>query len=130
DPTPTHSEYEFVPWVQVSPDHVVHVTYQAPTTTVSRPSHYYVQSTDQGVTWSAPFLLGVPDESYDVVQGDFQATSLGGYTGSRGTILSSWAGGGDVGTGVRAGTFELGAGTPSPTPTATSPPTQTPAPPT
>jgi len=120
--------YEFEPWVQVSPDHVVHVTYQAPTTTAQRVSHYYVQSTDRGATWSARFLLGVVDQSVGIVQGDFQATGLGGYDGSHGTILASWEDGLDFGAAARVGTFQLAAGT-TPSPTPPPEPTHTPTPP-
>jgi hypothetical protein len=115
--------FQFVPWVQVSPDHAVHVTYQAATSVVDVIGHFYIQSTDRGATWSTPFALSLQGHINGAVQGDFQATSLGGYNGSQGTILTSWED--ELGTGVRSGTFPLGGGTPSPTSTPTHAPTNT-----
>jgi hypothetical protein len=112
--------FQFVPWAQVSPDHVVHITYQAATSVVDVIGHFYIQSTDRGVTWSTPFALSWSGHINGAVQGDFQANSLGGYNGSEGTILTSWED--ELGTGVRVGTFPLGGGTPSPTRTGTPPP--------
>ena len=118
-------QYWYMPWVQVSPDHGVHLTFQGAILT-DLAAHFYTQSTDQGATWSTPFQLSGNGYSY-FGQGDYQATSVGGYNGSQGTILTSWQL--MIGSGVRMGTFPLGGGgTPSPTATATCVAAATPGP--
>ncbi len=44
-------------WVKVTADHTVHVTYFGGTTSNTQAGQFYVQSTDGGTTWSAPFQL-------------------------------------------------------------------------
>jgi hypothetical protein len=44
-------------WVKVTPDHTVHVTFLTGTTSNTAAAQFYVQSTDGGATWTAPFQL-------------------------------------------------------------------------
>src|SRR5207248_3029834 len=44
-------------WVKVTADHTVHLTYFGGTTSNSAGAQFYVQSTDGGTTWTAPFQL-------------------------------------------------------------------------
>jgi hypothetical protein len=115
--------YQYFPWVQVSKDHVVHVTFgsEAPGDDPNHLVAYYVQSTDDGATFSPPFPLS---DVFDVFNfmGDYQAMSIGGYDSNTGTIMTTWTQAHiDPNTRDRwgrLGTFPM-AGTPVPTPTST-----------
>src|SRR5439155_14073700 len=111
-----------------SRDDVVHVTYSGGTTANNVLAHFYVQSTDRGATWSAPFQLSNSTFSPASFMGDYQAASVGGVGLSTGTIQATWT---DTTGGenqwARIGTFYQG---PTPTPcvpscTPTSTPTRT-----
>ncbi|HUS16975.1 MAG TPA: S-layer homology domain-containing protein [Chloroflexia bacterium] len=117
------TKFQYMPWVQVSPDHVVHVTYSKAVTNNASLAHFYTQSTDGGETFAAPFQLS--NSTYPAVyfMGDYQAASLGGYGAGGGSLLATWT---DTSAGEdqwgRVGTFSMG----SPTPTVTgTPPTAT-----
>ncbi len=118
------NKYQFMPWVQVSHDHTVHVTFGANAPTASSPlqvAAYYVQSTDRGLTFSSsPTQLSNSDFTAQGFMGDYQAASVGGYTGLSETIMTTWtetySGGGKDRWG-RFGTFSM----PTPTPTPCGP---------
>jgi hypothetical protein len=118
---PSSGRYQFNPWVQVSADHTVHVTYGAktPYSTLNREvGQYYAQSTDYGQTFSAPYWLNSIVMDAAPFMGDYSSVSIGGYNGSNGTILATWTdtrGAGPDRHG-RVGTFS----NPIPTPTACS----------
>ena len=82
-----------MPWVSVSPDHAVHVTYGAAAPgggTNAQVAQYYVQSTDQGATWIAPFQLSSTVFTAGGYMGDYQANSVGGNAGGTGVIEALW----------------------------------------
>jgi phage-related protein len=91
------NDYEFMPSVFVSRDRVVHVTFSARSPGYGNDSFintYYVQSSDLGQTFTAPFPL---DSTYVATgfMGDYQISSGGGYeTASNGyqteAILTTW----------------------------------------
>ena len=89
---PNANIFQYMPWVQITRDHTVHVTYSGGTTSNTALAHFYVQSTDQGATWSAPFQLS------DVFaptgfMGDYEGTDLGGFvTGSSGSGIQQGIG--------------------------------------
>src|SRR5207247_602444 len=117
---PNASIFQYMPWVQVSSDHVVHVTYGGGTTTNTTLAEFYVQSTDRGATWSAPFQLSNSTFTPAGFMGDYQADSVGGVGLGTGTIQTTWT---DTTGGenqwARMGTFTQG--TPTPTFTGTPP---------
>jgi hypothetical protein len=128
------TKFQYMPWVQVSPDHIVHVTYGAAApsgTGNSQVSQYYVQSTDGGQTFSTPFQLGSAVYTTVGFMGDYQALHVGGLSPAGGAMLATWTEttGGENHWG-RIGTFTLGGptATPTNTRTATSTPTFTPTP--
>ncbi len=87
--------YQFMPWVQVSRDHVVHVTYGAAilggngTTQVAA---FYTQSMNRGASFSTPPWILNNSAGFLAASfmGDYQATSIGGYTSNSGTIMAAW----------------------------------------
>ncbi len=123
--------FQYFPWVQVSKDHVVHVTYGAAApggNGTTQVASYYVQSTDSGQTFSAPIQLSDAVFAAFSFMGDYQASSIGGYTNNgQGTILTTWT---DTSNGEdrwgRFGTFQFP--TPTPTPPTTPTPAATPCP--
>src|SRR5207247_8148543 len=114
-----------MPWVQVSRDHVVHVTYGGGTASNTIMAQFYVQSTDRGATWSTPFQLSNSTFTPASFMGDYQALSVSNIGLGTGSILATWTDttGGENQWG-RIGTF-LPPPTPSPTSTPTSTPTAT-----
>ncbi len=104
-------------WVKVTPDHTIHVTYLGGTSSNTVAAQFYVQSTDGGATWTAPFQLSSTTFSGFGQTTDYEANDVGGYTGGAGSILASWA---ESSHFARIGTFILG--TPTPTATPCSPP--------
>jgi hypothetical protein len=119
---PNPNLFQYFPWVVVSQDHVVHITFGAGVTSNMGLAQFYVQSTDGGNTFSTPFQLSNGVFGASGFMGDYQAIDIGGYTGGQGTIMTTWT---DTSTGEnrwgRFGTFQF----PTPTPT---PPVPTPAP--
>lgn len=88
------NKYQFFPWVQVSKDHVVHVTYGAaiPSGTLNKQvAQFYVQSTDRGNTFTNPpfFLSGTFFEAFPFFFTDYNAMEIGGYDGQQGTIMTT-----------------------------------------
>ena len=68
-------------WVQVSRDHVVHITYGAAAPNGAsdhQVTQFYVQSTDGGQTFSVPFQLSNNVYESTGFMGDYQASSVGG----------------------------------------------------
>jgi hypothetical protein len=124
---PNANLFQYMPWVGVSPDHVVHVTYSGGVTGNTSVAHFYTQSTDGGNTWSTPFQLSTATYTPAGFMGDYQALSLGGYTGGNGSILATWT---DTSAGEnqwgRMGTFIVGTPTPTATPCSPVPCTSTP----
>ena len=78
-----------MPWLKVTPDHAVHLTYSKQIGTTSQLGHFYTQSTDRGITWSTPFQLSAQFAPTGFM-GDYQAADLGGYTGGNGVIFTTW----------------------------------------
>ena len=119
------TKFQYMEWLKVTPDHTVHLTYSKSVGTTSQLAHFYVQSTDRGLTWSAPFQLSATFAPTGFM-GDYQASDIGGFTGGSGVIFSTWTQ--SQGTGAtedrwgRFGSFIQG--TPTTTPTGT-PPTAT-----
>ncbi len=104
-------------WVSVTPDQTVHVTYLGGTTSNTAVAQFYVQSTDGGATWTAPFQLSSGTFGAFGTTTDYEANSVGGYTGGNaGSILAAWA---STTHNARMGTFVLG---PTSTPTSTATP--------
>ncbi|MFL5732824.1 MAG: sialidase family protein, partial [Chloroflexia bacterium] len=54
---PNGSIFQGFSWVKVTADGTVHVTYLGGTTTNTAVAQFYVQSTDGGASWTAPFQL-------------------------------------------------------------------------
>jgi len=113
------TKFQYMPWVQVSEDHVVHVTYGA-----ARPggasnsdvAQFYAQSTDQGATWSSPFQLSNNFTANASFMGDYQASSVGAFNynaspqvSGNGSILATWTDttGGNRNQWGRIGTFNV-----------------------
>ncbi len=127
------TRYQYFPWIAVSKDHTVHVQYGAQASaTASNVAQFYAQSTDLGVTWSAPFMLSNASYTATGFMGDYQGMDIGADAGSNGVIFPTWT---DVTNGERRwgrlGTFLQGTPTPTvtgtpPTATQTRTPTQTP----
>jgi hypothetical protein len=113
--------FQYMPWVQVSREHTVHVSFGATVVNNSTLAEFYVQSTDRGQTFSAPFMLS--EHTFTPVNfiGDYQAASVGGYTADQGAILVTWT---DTTGGTdqwgRIGTFSLSKPTPTASATATA----------
>ncbi|MDQ2806500.1 MAG: glycoside hydrolase, partial [Chloroflexota bacterium] len=124
------TRYQYMPWVNVSKDHTVHVTYGGQASaTASSVAQFYAQSTDGGLTWSSPFMLSSGAYTATGFMGDYQANDIGADAGSGGTLFATWT---DVTNGERRygrfGTYVVGTPTPTPTgtlPTATTTPTFT-----
>ena len=124
------TRYQYMPWINVSKDHTVHVTYGAQASaTASNVAQFYAQSSDGGQTWTAPFMLSSSAYTATGFMGDYQANDIGADAGSSGTLFATWT---DVTTGERRfgrfGNFVVGTPTPTPTgtlPTATTTPTFT-----
>ena len=117
-------------WVKVTPDHTVHVTFLGGTTSNTVVAQFYVNSTDGGATFSAPFQLSSTTFGPFGTTTDYEANDVGGYSGGNGSVLTSWAENAHF---ARIGILGLGTPTPTPTgtrPTATTTPTftQTPTP--
>ncbi len=83
--------FQYMPWVAVSHDHVVHVTFGAGDGSNTSLAQYYFQSTDRGRTFSLPFRLSNGAYPPANFMGDYQAISVGGYNsaGSE-SILTTW----------------------------------------
>ncbi len=116
---PNPNIFQGWPWVNVSRDHTVHVTYLGGTTSNTSAAQFYVQSTDTGATWTAPFQLNAtPFGTSGII--NYEASDVGGYTGGNGvSILTTWFNGSHN---ARIGTFTLGpTNTPTPTDTPCSP---------
>jgi hypothetical protein len=123
--------YQYLPWVDVSRDHVVHVTYGAAVSSNTSLGQFYMQSTDGGKTFSKPFMLSEGEFPAAVFMGDYQPISIGGYSGDNASIFATWTQGDTTGgtdQWGRIGTFSLSGPTHTPTPTATFAPTNTPTP--
>lgn len=126
---PNGSIFQGFGWVKVTPDHTVHITYLGGTSTNNSAAQFYVQSTDGGATFSAPFQLNTVNPSITsfTVSTDYEANDVT-LTGGTGAILAGWAD--QSGHHARIGNFVLGTptntvtGTP-PTATNTSTPTNT-----
>src|SRR5207302_7779575 len=89
---PNGSIFQGWGWVKVTPDHTVHVTYLGGTTSNTVAAQFYVQSTDGGANWTAPFQLSSTTFGGFGQTTDYEANDVGGYTGSNaGSILASWA---------------------------------------
>src|SRR5207249_10864804 len=86
---PNANIFQYMPWVQVSSDHVVHVTYGSGTSSNTTLAQFYVQSTDQGATWSTPFQLSNSTFIPTGFMGDYQAASVGGVGQGIGTIRAT-----------------------------------------
>jgi N-acetylneuraminic acid mutarotase len=111
-------------WVKVTADGTVHVTYFGGTTSNTQGGQFYVQSTDGGASWSAPFQLNSTSITSFAAQTDYIANDATTSLGSGGIIAGIEENNGHH---ARMGTFL--AGTPTPTPTGTLPtatPTNTP----
>ncbi len=114
---PNGSIFQGWGWVSVTPDQTVHVTYLGGTTSNTAVAQFYVQSTDGGATWTAPFQLSSGTFGAFGTTTDYEANSVGGYTGGNaGSILAAWA---SSTHNARIGTFVLG---PTSTPTSTATP--------
>lgn len=128
NPDPAVTQY--MPWVAVSRDHTVHVSFTSSQSGSSTTlSHYYMQSNDRGFTWSAPFQLSLSPYTAAGYMGDDQAMHIGAYNGSNASIISSWTGNsGGTRHYASIGTFNIVVPpTPTPVPpTPTFPPTLTP----
>lgn len=87
---PDQDATHYMPWVEVSRDHTVHVTYTSDVggsrTTLA---HFYVQSTDRGQTWSTPFQLSGSTYPGGIFLGDYQQAEVVSY-GNTGKILATW----------------------------------------
>ena len=125
--------FQYMPWIKVTPDHTVHLTYSKQVGSPTQLGHFYVQSTDQGATWSTPFQLSATYAPTGFL-GDYEAADLGGYAAGAGGIMTTWTQ--SQGSGAtedrwgRFGTFVLATPTPTvtgtpPTPTVTNTPTST-----
>ena len=119
------AKFQVFPWVTVSLDHVVHVTYTAAAPGPGGPTqiaHYYVQSSDGGQTWTPPFQLSTTVYTAAGYMGDYEANQAGGYSANNASILTTWT---DTSSGTnrwaRIGTFSTAGGTPTPTVTGTPP---------
>ncbi|MEO5952879.1 MAG: exo-alpha-sialidase, partial [Chloroflexia bacterium] len=119
DPNATDTQY--MPWITVSPDHTIHVTYSSSVNNANTPlAHFYVQSTDRGVTWSAPFQLSASTYAPGGFQGDYQANHIGNVANCANLeIIASWTASGSHH--ARMGSFPGCGGTPTPTVTGTLP---------
>ena len=115
--------YQYFPWLQVSSDHVLHITYGAAVSSDTSLAQFYVQSTDRGQTFSQPFMLSNGEFTPASFMGDYQASSVGGYVGGSASILTTWTENGPSGKDqwARIGTLAIG----SPTVTATPSPPDT-----
>ncbi len=129
------NKFQYYPWVQISPDHVVHVTYSAVApngNSNTEMAHFYVQSTDRGQTFSTPFRLNELNSGIYGARGfmgDYEAMNIGGYTSDgQATILAAWTDTyvGNENRWGRFGTFQFP--TPTPTPPTTPTPAATPCP--
>lgn len=93
-------KYQYFPWIQVSKDRVIHVTFGArPEDSSSERvvNAYYVQSNNGGDTFTQPFALRQYPFLTSGFMGDYQSTNVGGYavapTPAQGHvegILTSW----------------------------------------
>jgi hypothetical protein len=120
---PNPNIFQGWPWLAVSQDHTVHLTYLGGTTTNTAVAQFYVQSTDNGTTWSAPFQLSTGTFGAFGTTTDYEANDVGGYSGSNATILTSWATNTHF---ARMGIFTIGTPTPTATPCSPVPCTSTP----
>ena len=73
-------------WVKVTTDHTVHVTLRG-TTSNTAVAHFYVQSTDGGATWTAPFQLSSHSTFAAFVDDRLRAMDVSGGSGA---ILAGW----------------------------------------
>jgi hypothetical protein len=119
---PNASIFQGFGWVKVTADHTVHVTYFGGTTSNTVAAQFYVQSTDGGVTWSAPFQLSSGTITTFASTTDYIADDVT-VAGGTGAIISGIEE--NNGHHARMGTFNAVVGTPTPTVTGT-PPTNTP----
>ncbi|MFL5734680.1 MAG: hypothetical protein ACJ78Q_16080, partial [Chloroflexia bacterium] len=110
---PNANIFQYMPWVTVSEDHVVHVTYGSGTTNNSTLAQFYVQSTDQGATWSTPFQLSGSYATNTFFMGDYQAVNVGGFNyhgdqSGNARILATWTDNtsGNTQQAGRMGTFQ------------------------
>jgi len=110
-------------WVSVSKDQTVHVTYLGGTSSNSVVAQYYVQSTNGGSTWSAPFQLSNTTFGPFGTTTDYEANDVGGYSGGNATILAAWAENSHF---AKLGTFLIATPTPTATPCSPVPCTFTP----
>ena len=65
-------------WVKVTTDHAVHVTFTGGTTSNTTVAQFYVQSTDGGATWSAPFQLSATTFGPFGITTDYEAMDVSG----------------------------------------------------
>src|SRR5207244_5327641 len=98
-------------WVKVTADGVVHVTYLGGTSSNTAVAQFYVQSTDSGATWTAPFQLSSTTFGAFGTTTDYEANDVTIGT-ANGAIIAGWAENNHF---ARIGTFQVG--TPTPTPT-------------
>ncbi len=123
---PNPNLFQYFPWVQVSNDHVVHVTFSGAVGNNTTAAHFYVQSTDGGASFSPPFQLSSTYATQGFM-GDYEAMSIGGNSNGQETVMTTWTqsnpNGGDYGNDRwgRFGTFGTGQPTPTPTQCTTNP---------
>jgi hypothetical protein len=86
---PNPNLFQYFPWVQVSADHMVHLTFSGGVGNNTTEGQFYVQSTDRGQTWSAPFQLSDITYAPTGFMGDYQAMSVNAVHGTAG-ILATW----------------------------------------
>lgn len=88
------TRYQYFPWVQVSKDRVVHVTFGAQASDSTDPRRinaYYVQSTNLGASFTEPVSLAPNSTLATIFMGDYQALSVGGFRGDQTeSMLASW----------------------------------------
>jgi hypothetical protein len=108
--------FQYMPWLQVSRDHVVHASFGATVTNNNTLAEFYVQSTDRGNTFSVPFMVSEHTFTPATFMGDYQAASVGGYSTDHGALFVTWTeNSGGTDQWGRIGTFPLSAGTATPT---------------
>ncbi len=98
--------FQYFPWVQVSADHMVHLTFSGGVGNNGTEAHFYVESGDRGATWSAPFQLSDITYAPTGFMGDYQALSVNPIHGTA-AILATWTeiSGGAENQWGRIGTF-------------------------
>jgi len=103
---PDPNLFQYYPWVQVSADHMVHLTFSGGVGNNGTEAHFYVASSDKGATWSAPFQLSDITYAPTGFMGDYEAMSVNPVHGTA-AILATWTeiSGGAENQWSRIGTF-------------------------